>query len=68
MRHQMKCPGHALARTTGANEEIQMQSNFQPQIYATCSELQTRRVGNRCGLSQARAHLVASIFFGEVPL
>ena len=34
-------PGRALARTTGAEVEIQLQANFQSQIYATCRDLQT---------------------------
>ena len=32
---------------------------------ATPGALQTRHVRNRCGLSQARAHLVAALLFGE---
>jgi len=65
MRTVRKCPGSALQRATGAEEEILMQRNSQTQIYATCGELQTRFVRGRCGVSHQRARLIASLFFGE---
>ena len=58
-------PGRALQRTTGAEEEIQMQANSQCQIYATCRDLQTRHVSRRCGLNARRAMLIAALCFGE---
>ena len=66
MRSLRKCPGSALHRATGTEEEIHMQPNSQPQIYATCGELQTRHVRSRCGLSGERARLIAALHFGEV--
>ena len=65
MKRQRKNPGSVLHHTTGAETEIQLGPNFQPQIYAALGELQTRHVRNRCGLSLARAHLVAALLFGE---
>ena len=65
MKRERKCPAVVLQHTSGAETEIHMQANFQSQIYATLGEIQTRHVRNRCGLSQARAHLVAALFFGE---
>ena len=65
MRTVRKCPGSALHRATGTEEELLMQRNSQPQIYATCGELQTRHVRSRCGVSQERARLIAILHFGE---
>ena len=64
MTLRTKSPGNALQRTTGAGTEIQMDRSFQTQIYADPGDLQTRHVRNRCGLPQARAHLVAALCFG----
>ena len=65
MKRQMKYPGSAWERTPGAEEELAVQPNSLTQIYATSGELQSRHVRNRCGVSSARAHLIASLCFGE---
>jgi hypothetical protein len=65
MRARNKCPGRALQRTAGAKEEIQMSANFQPQIYATGTDLQTRHVRRRCELNARRAMLIAALHFGK---
>ena len=59
-----KCPGNALQRTTGAEKEFHMRAKNLNGIYADPGDLQTRHVRNRCGLPQARAHLVAALCFG----
>jgi hypothetical protein len=65
MKRQMKCPGSALERTPGANEEFDMRTNSLTQTYASSGILQTRHVRNRCGLTDNRAQLIASLLFGE---
>jgi len=65
MRPETKRPGHALQRTTGAREEIQLDQNSQTQIYASFRDLQTRHVRHRCGLPDHRARLIAALCFGE---
>ena len=65
MKSKMKCPGSALARTSRAGTEIDMQANLQPQTYATCGELQSRHIRDRCGVSDNHARLIATLFFGE---
>ena len=65
MTIRKKRPDGVRQHAIGAEKETQMHPNFQNQIYATCGDLQTRHVRNRCGLSHARAHLVAALCFGE---
>jgi len=60
-----KCPGSARQRTTGADLETRMDRNFQSQIYATGSDLQTRHVHRRCGVTGSHARLIAALCFGE---
>ena len=66
MSPRMKSPNGALQHTAGANEETDLQANFQPQLYATCGELQSRHLQKRCGLSPRRSRLIAALCFGEV--
>ena len=65
MKSKMKSPGSALARTSRAEVETHMQMKFQNQTYATCGELQTRHIRNRCGVSDNHARLIATLFYGE---
>ena len=64
MTVRKKCPGNALQRKTRAGLEIQLQTNSQAHTYDTCADLQRRHVRNRCGLTDARAELIASLLFG----
>ena len=66
MRPRTKCPDGALQRTTGANEETDMSIDFQHHLYATCSELESRHLQKRCGLSPRHSRLIAGLCFGEV--
>ena len=65
MKALRKRPGSALQRATGREEEIEVQSNLHSQVYATCGEIQTRHVRNRCGVSDKHARLIAMLFFRE---
>ena len=65
MRSQKKNPDGALQRTPGANEEFDMRPNSLTPIYASCGVNQTRFIRNRCGLTDGRARLIASLLFGE---
>ena len=65
MKSKMKCPGSALARTSRAGTEVHVQMKSQTQTYATCGEIQTRHIRNRCGVSDNHARLIATLFFGE---
>ena len=58
-------PGRALARTTEADVEIDLHANFQGQSYATCRDLQSRHISQRCGVDARRALLIAALHFGE---
>ena len=66
MSLKVKCPDSVRQHATGAEGETAMQASLQSQTYATCGELQTRHLRNRCGLSHGRARLIAAICFGEV--
>ena len=65
MKRQMKNPDGALQRTPGANEDFDMRTNSLAQTYASSGILQTRHVRNRCGLTDRRAQLIATLLFGE---
>lgn len=65
MRSRSKCPDSALARTAGADEDIQMSRNSLPTLYATSCELQTRHLQRRCGPSRRHSRLIAALHFGE---
>ena len=65
MKSKMKSPGSALARTSRAEVETHMHMKFHRQSYATCGEMQSRHIRNRCGVSDNRARLIASLLFGE---
>ncbi len=65
MRSSKRSPDGARQRTPGAEEEFDMQPNSLTQIYATSGELQSRHIRNRCGLTDNRAQLIASLLFGE---
>ena len=66
MRPRTKCPDGVRQHTPGAEEETDMSVNFQYQLYATCGELQSRHLQNRCGLSPRHSRLIAGLCFGEV--
>jgi hypothetical protein len=65
MSNRKRSPGSALQRTTGAEEEIQTDWNFQGEIYPTSSNLQIRHIRHRFGVSGRVARLVAALHFGE---
>lgn len=58
-------PDHALQRTVGIEGNHSNASNNLPQIYAPWADLQTRHIRNRCGLTETRAQLIATLLFGE---
>ena len=65
MKLSKKCPDGALQRAPGANEEFDMRPNSLTQTYASSGILQTRHIRNRCGLTDRRAQLIATLLFGE---
>ena len=65
MRPPKKNPDGARQRNPGARQEFDMRTNSLTPIYASSSDLQTRHVRNRCGLTDNRAQLIATILFGE---
>ena len=65
MRQKRKCPEGVQQHTNGAGAEANVQHSFQSQIYATYGELQTRHLSCQCGLSLARARMIAVLVFGE---
>ena len=65
MRPPKRNPDGARQRTPGARQEFDMLTNSLPQTYASSGILQTRHVRNRCGLTDNRAQLIASLLFGE---
>ena len=65
MTVRRKCPGNAQQRKTRAGLEIQSQTNSKTQTYDICADLQRRHLRNRCGLTDARAQLIAALLFGE---
>jgi len=66
MRPTKKNPDGALQRTPGAIKETDMHPISLTQIYASSGDLQSRHIRNRCGLTDTRAQLIASLLFGEV--
>ena len=66
MTRSKRNPGSALQRATGEEREIDLRDNFRSRAYASCSELQSRHLQKRCGLSQRQSLLIAALFFGEV--
>ena len=64
MKPKKRNPDGALQRTPGASQELVMSTNSLSPIYASNVNLQTRHIRNRCGLTDARAQLIASLLFG----
>lgn len=65
MTRQKRNPGSALHRATGVKRETDLQCNFQLGAYLTCTDLQSRYLQRRCGLSRHRSDLIAALHFGE---
>ena len=66
MRPPKRNPDGARQRTPGAIKETDMHPISLTPIYASSGDLQTRHIRNRCGLTDTRAQLIASLLFGEV--
>jgi hypothetical protein len=65
MRSSKRNPEGAFQRTPGEIEEFELAPNSLTQIYASYGDLQTRHIRNKCGLTDNRAQLIASLLFGE---
>jgi len=65
MSRKWKRPGDALARSTRADKERQMEPTSSAQTYATSREIQTRYLRRRFGLDEQTARLVATLCFRE---
>ena len=65
MTFRTKRPDGVLVQIAGAKIEEPVNLNFLTEIYATYSELQTRHLRVRHGLSERQARLRAQFAFGE---
>ena len=65
MRDDVKRPGPALQRTSGADLEHTGQCTFQGSSYPETVDLQIRHIRSRCGVTGSHARLLAALCFGE---